>query len=150
NNSQASVVQSYVGPDESVYFTNAVTEIVAGANAFLDHCKLQREGTRAFHIETIQVQQGRGSNFSSHAVTLGGGLVRNETNAILGAEGCECPSTGLYLAAGKHHVDNHTVTDHAKPHCASHELYKGILDGKAHGVFNGKIFVRQDAQKTDA
>jgi Fe-S cluster assembly protein SufD len=76
--------------------------------------------------------------------------VRNEVNAVLGAEGCECTLNGVYLAAGQQLIDNHTVIDHAKPHCASHELYKGILDGKARGVFNGKIYVRQDAQKTDA
>src|SRR4029077_18941962 len=77
-------------------------------------------------------------------------LVRNEVRVALDAEGCEATINGLYMASGRQHMDNHTVIDHAKAHCASHELYKGILDGKAHGVFNGKIFVRQDAQKTDA
>jgi Fe-S cluster assembly protein SufD len=145
-----SVVQSYLAAEEGVYFTNAITEIVAAENAFIDHYKLQRESTRAFHIETLQVQQDRGSNFSTHNITLGGRLARSEVNAVLGAEGCECTLNGLYLASGTQHVDNRTLIDHAKPHCASHELYKGILDGKAHGVFNGKIFVRTDAQKTDA
>ena len=90
------------------------------------------------------------ASFSSHAVTLGGALARNEVNAVLDGEGGECTLNGLYRGDGRQHIDNHTLIDHAKPHCASHELYKGILDGKAHGVFNGKIFVRQDAQKTDA
>jgi Fe-S cluster assembly protein SufD len=148
--SQARVVESYIGLGEDVSFTNAVTEVVAGENATVDHYKLQRESRQAFHVHTLQVQQARASTFSNHAVTLGGGLVRNDINVVLNAEGCTCTLNGLYLAAGRQHVDNHTVIDHAMPHCESHELYKGILDGKAHGVFNGKIYVRQDAQKTDA
>jgi Fe-S cluster assembly protein SufD len=149
-NSQAIIVESYVGLGREVYFTSAVTEIVAAENAVLDHYKLQRESTDAFHIATTQVQMGRGSNFTSHAVTLGGGLVRNDVNVVLDAEGGECTLNGLYLASGRQLIDNHTRIDHAKPHCASHELYKGILDGKARGVFNGKIYVHPDAQKTDA
>jgi Fe-S cluster assembly protein SufD len=149
-NSQATVVESYLGLEEGVYFTNAVTEIVTAENAILDHYKVQQEGRQAFHISTTQLQQGRASNFRSHAITLGGGLVRNDINAFLGAPGSECTLNGLYLASGRQHVDNHTRIDHAQPHCTSHELYKGILDGQAHGVFNGKIYVHQDAQKTDA
>jgi Fe-S cluster assembly protein SufD len=149
-NSQATFVESYEGPPQDVYFTNAVTEVVLGEDAVVDHYKLQKEGGDAFHVATMQVAQGRSSNFSSHSVALGGAFVRNQVNAVLGAEGCECTLNGLYQATGTQLVDNHTVIDHAQPHCASHELYKGILDGKARGVFNGKIFVRQDAQKTDA
>jgi Fe-S cluster assembly protein SufD len=133
-----------------VYFTSSVTEIVAADGAILDHCKVQQEGPGAFHFANTHVHQGRASNFASTFVGLGGQWVRNEVRATLDAEGGECTLNGLYRASGKQHVDNHTVIDHAKPHCASHELYKGILDDKAHGVFNGKIFVRQDAQKTDA
>jgi Fe-S cluster assembly protein SufD len=149
-NSQATLVESYVGLDAEVYFTNAVTEVAAGDGAVLDHYKVQRESTAAFHVATLQVHQDRSSNFASHYLGLGGALVRNEVRALLGAEGCECTLNGLYLATGRQHLDNHTVIDHARPHCASHELYKGILDGQARGVFNGKIFVRPDAQKTDA
>jgi Fe-S cluster assembly protein SufD len=148
--SQARVVEGYAGLGEGVTFTNAVTEVVAGENATLDHYKVQREGRQTFHVHTLQVHQSRSSTFANHAVTLGGSLVRNEINAVLAAEGCSCTLNGLYLASGRQHVDNHTVIDHALPHCESHELYKGILDGQAHGVFNGKIYVRQDAQKTDA
>jgi Fe-S cluster assembly protein SufD len=101
-------------------------------------------------VATLQVHQQRSSTFSSHYLGFGGALVRNEVRAGLDGEGCECTLNGLYMAADRQHLDNNTVIDHAKPHCASHELYKGILDGKAHGVFNGKIFVHQDAQKTDA
>ena len=87
---------------------------------------------------------------TDHSVSLGGALVRNDIHAVLDGEGAECVLNGLYLAMGEQHVDNHTQIDHAKPHCASRELYKGILDGKAAGVFNGGIIVRKDAQKTDA
>jgi Fe-S cluster assembly protein SufD len=148
-NSQATILQSYVGGD-GTYFANAVTEVVLGPNAHLDHYKLQRESKQAVHFETLQVRLDRSSNFSSQAITLGGALVRNEIGALLAAEGCECTLNGLYVAGDSQLVDNRTSIDHAMPRCASHELYKGILDGKAKGVFNGKIFVRQDAQKTDA
>jgi Fe-S cluster assembly protein SufD len=148
--SQVTLVETYFGPSEDTYFTNAVTEIDAGENTNIDHYKLVRESGAGFHIGALQVHMARSSTFSSHAVTLGGGWVRNEARAVLDAEGCTCTLNGLYLASGRQHIDNHTVIDHAKPHCASHELYKGILDGQAHGVFHGKIYVRQDAQKTDA
>jgi Fe-S cluster assembly protein SufD len=149
-NSGLTLVETYAGPENSTYFTNAVTEVVLDDGAALDHYKVQREGRAAFHVATLQVHQDRASHFSSHFISLGGGLVRNEVNAVLDAEGCECTLNGLYLASARQHIDNHTVIDHAKPHCTSHELYKGILAGHARGVFNGKIFVRQDAQKTDA
>jgi Fe-S cluster assembly protein SufD len=148
-NSQATVLQSYVGAG-GTYLTNAVTEIVLGEGALLDHYKLQRDSKQAFHFETLAVRLDRSSNFASQAITLGGGLVRNEIAALLAGSGCECTLNGLYVAGGTQHIDNRTTIDHAVPHCASHELYKGILDGKAKGVFNGKIYVRQDAQKTDA
>jgi Fe-S cluster assembly protein SufD len=148
--SRLTLVESYVGLESDVYFTNAVTEVVAGENSSIDHYKVVRESAAAFHVGALQVQLARSSTFTSHAVTIGGGWVRNESRAVLDGEGCECTLNGLYVASGKQHVDNHTVIDHARPHCASHELYKGILDGQAHGVFHGRIFVRQDAQKTDA
>src|SRR5205085_6797345 len=108
------------------------------------------EGPSAFHFHALQVQQQRGSTFAAHSITLGGRWARNDVNAVLADEGCDCTLNGLYLADGDRLVDNHTRIDHAKPRCTSHELYKGILDGKARGVFNGKIFVHKDAQKTDA
>jgi Fe-S cluster assembly protein SufD len=148
--SQATLVEVYAGLGEEAYFTNAVTEIVAEDGAVLDHYKLQQEGPAGFHFADTQVRLGRAGNFASHFVGLGGRWVRNEVRALLDAEGGECTLNGLYLAGGTQHMDNHTVIDHAKPRCASHELYKGILEGKARGVFNGKIYVRQDAQKTDA
>jgi Fe-S cluster assembly protein SufD len=147
--SQVAVVETYLGAGDGVYFTNAVTEIVAGPNAVVEHYKLQQESERAFHIASLQVVQGRDCHFTSHSISLGGALVRNDVNSVL-SEGAECTLNGLYLVHGRQHVDNHTVIDHAKPHAASHELYKGILDGQSSAVFNGKILVRKDAQKTDA
>ena len=150
DNSQATVVESYAGTPEQVYFTNAVTEIVTGASAVLDHYKVQRESAKAYHVATMQVQLDRAANFSSHSIILGGRLVRNDANAVLGGEGGECTLNGVYLGKDRQLIDNHTSIDHAMPHCNSHEIYKGILDGHSRGVFNGKIFVRLDAQKTDA
>jgi Fe-S cluster assembly protein SufD len=149
-NSQATLIESYVGVGENVYFTNAVTEVVLGANAVIDHYKVQREGATAFHVATMELTLGRTANFTSHAVTLGGSASRSDVNAFLGAEGIVCTLNCVYYGNDRQVIDNHTSIDHAFPHCDSHEIYKGILDGKSRGVFNGKIFVREDAQKTDA
>jgi Fe-S cluster assembly protein SufD len=147
---RATVLESYAGPEGATYFTNAVTEIVVQDQAAIDHYKVQREGRQAFHMATLQAFLGRAANFRTHMIGLGGTLVRNEVNAVAGDQGSECTLNGLYLANGSQHMDNRTFIDHAKPHCTSHELYKGVLDGQARGVFNGKIRVAQDAQKTDA
>jgi Fe-S cluster assembly protein SufD len=149
-NAQVRLVETYVSLVEGVHFTNAVTEVVAEAGAIVDHYKLLRESTQAFHIATTQILLQRGSQFASRNITLGGGLVRNDINAVLADEHCECTLDGLYVGHGQQLIDNHTRIDHAKPNCASHELYKGILNGKSRGVFNGKIYVHPDAQKTDA
>jgi Fe-S cluster assembly protein SufD len=146
--SQATIVERYAG-NSGTYLTNSVTELIAGDHAVIDHYKLQTESARAFHVSTLQVQLGRDTNFRSHSLSFGGALVRNDVNAVL-SEGCECTLNGLYLVGGDQHIDNHTSIDHAKPHAASHELYKGILEGHSTAVFNGKILVRKDAQKTDA
>ena len=148
--SQIGIVESYGSAGEGVHFTNAVSEVVVGANAVVDHYKVLRENMRALHVATIQASVARAATFGSQNITLGGGLVRNDSNAVLGGEGVDCTLNGLYLVNGRRLVDNHTLIDHAKPHCTSHELYKGILDGRARAVFNGKIIVRPDAQKTDA
>lgn len=149
-NSHVAIIENYVGLGHNVYFTNVVTEIVAGERAVIEHDKLQNEGDNAFHISSIHVHQRSKSNYTSNSVAFGGSLVRNNISALLDAEGIECTLNGLSLATGSQLVDNHTTIDHAKPHCNSHELYKAILEGKSRGVFNGKIFVRKDAQKTDA
>jgi Fe-S cluster assembly protein SufD len=148
--SQAQIVESYIGFSDRAYFTNAVTEIVAGENSVVEYYKLQQESDHAFHVGTTQIHQGRYSNFTSHTVTLGGELVRNDLTAVLDGEGVECAVNGLYITSGRQHVDNHTVIDHARPHGASRELYKGVLDGGSSAVFDGSILVRKDAQKTDA
>jgi Fe-S cluster assembly protein SufD len=149
-NSQVSIVEVYIGTGHSSYLTNAVTEIVLGENAVVDHYKLQQEADVAFHISTTQVNQARSASFYSHSVSLGGALVRNDVNVVLDGEGAECTLDGLYVESGNQHVDNHTMIDHAKAHGSSRELYKGILDGNSSGVFNGSVIVRKDAQKTDA
>jgi Fe-S cluster assembly protein SufD len=148
--SRVTVVESYVGLEKGVYFTNAVTEIVAGDNSVVDHYRLQRESNNAYHIGSMQVVQQRNSSFSSHSLSLGGALVRNDFNVVLDAEGSECVLNGLHVTKGGQHIDNHTTIDHARPHCSSRELYKGILDDHSTAVFNGKIIVRKDAQKTNA
>lgn len=149
-NSQVRLVESYVGLTDGTSLTNAVTEVFAGDGAVVDHYKLLRESVEAFHVGSMHVRLGRSSTFSSHAITLGGAIARNEVIAELQGEGGECTLNGLYLANQKQLIDNHTTIHHAKPHCDSHELYKGILDGQARAVFNGKIIVAIDAQKTDA
>jgi len=148
--SQSRIVETYVGADDQVYFSNAVTEVFAGENAVVDHYKVQEESLQAFHVASMHVHAARSANFSSHSFVLGGRLVRNDVFAHLDGEGAEVTLNGLYLADGDRLVDNHTTIDHARAHCPSHEIYKGILGGRARAVFNGKIIVRQDAQKTDA
>ncbi|MBI2883612.1 MAG: Fe-S cluster assembly protein SufD [Candidatus Methylomirabilis oxyfera] len=150
SHSQARIIESYVGLEHDVYFTDVVTEIVGGENAAIDYYKVQRESEEALHVATVQAQLGRSSTFSSHAIDLGGALVRNDLNVALEGEGAECTLNGLYMVTGRQHVDNHTRIDHVQPHCTSRELYKGILDGKSRGVFSGKIVVHKAAQKTDA
>lgn len=144
---QCTIVETYKGAGK--YFANAVTEIVAGDGAVIDHYKVQVESREAFHVATMQVALGRSASFTTHNFSLGGALVRNDIGVTL-AEGSDATVNGLYLVNGTEHVDNHTVIDHAKPHGTSHELYKGILDGRSSAVFNGRILVRKDAQKTDS
>lgn len=150
NGSQVSLVETYVAKGAGVYFTNAVTEFVLGEQAVVEHDKFQDEAVTAFHIGTIHVQQKNRSNYTSNCISLGGSLVRNNITVVLDAEWSEATLNGLSLATGDQLIDNHTTIDHAKPNCQSHELYKSILADRSRGVFNGKIFVRKDAQKTDA
>jgi Fe-S cluster assembly protein SufD len=145
---QCAIVESFAGAG-GAYFTNAVTEVVAAEGAVVDHYKVQQEGPAAFHVAAMHAQLGHSANFSATSISLGGALVRNDVNAIL-SEGAEATLNGLYIVNGTQHVDNHTTIDHAMPHGTSHELYKGILDGKSSAVFNGRIIVRKDAQKTDS
>jgi Fe-S cluster assembly protein SufD len=144
------VIEGHYGPAGETYFTNAVTEIVVGENASVEHVKLQEESDQAFHIATVQAHQERASRFHSHSISLGAALARHDINSVMAGEGAECTLNGLYQVAGTQHVDHHTRLDHAMPHCSSREYYRGILDGQSSGVFNGAIIVRKDAQKTDA
>jgi len=146
--SKATVVETYTGT--GAYFTCPVTELVAGPGAVVDHYKVQRESREAYHVAAFQVLAERSSAPSSHSISIGGGLVRNDVNAVLAGEGIDCILNGLYLAEGRQHVDNHMRVEHAAAHCSSHELYKGVLDGRARAVFDGLIFVHKGAQKTDA
>jgi Fe-S cluster assembly protein SufD len=146
--SQATVLERYVG--QGAAFTNAVAEVWLGASAVVDHYKLQEEAAEAFHIAGMYLHAARGGTFSSHSLTFGGRLVRNDVVARLDGEGIDCTLNGLYVGRGTQLIDNHTTIDHAMPHCGSHEVYKGILADHSRAVFNGKIIVRPDAQKTDA
>ncbi len=147
---EATIIEHYAGADGMEYWTNAVTEIVLGANAGIEHYKLEEEGGKAFHIATIDVDQRRDSRFISHNVAFGGRMVRNDINTRLEGEGAHCALNGLYVLKGRQHADNHTRIDHAQPRAVSRELYKGVLDGWSRGVFNGKVIVHKDAQLTDS
>lgn len=149
-NSKLTVIESYVHTASAAYFTNAVTELVAGDNANVELVKLQDEATDAFHIATIHGLFGRASNVWVHSFALGAKLSRNNIRAKLDGEGLECVLNGLYLTRDEQLADHHMVVEHAQPHCASHEYFNGILDDKSKGVFHGRILVRQIAQKTDA
>ena len=147
---QAVVVESYVALAEGVYWTNAVTEVVVGDGARAEYYRVQREGRRAYHVATTHSQQGRDSFLGLHAVTLGGLLARHDIHTVLDGAGAELVLNGLYMLGRTQHADHHTVIDHAKPHCASHEFFNGVLDQRAHGVFTGRIIVRPGAQRTDS
>jgi len=149
-NSEVTIIEHYVSDEDSIYFTNSVTEIVADENAIVDHIKLQEESNKAFHIARMEVDQERSSNFSSHLISHGAEISRNDFNAKFNDDGSECMLNGLFMIGDEQFFDAHTMIDHAKPHCNSHEHYKGILQDKSKGVFNGKVMVRQDAQKTNA
>jgi Fe-S cluster assembly protein SufD len=149
--SQVAVVEDYVSVGgESVAFSNAVTELVAGDNAHAQHFLIEREHLKAYNVSTLRIQQGRNANVTSHSLLVGGGLVRNNVHPVLAGEGGECLINGLFLGTGRQHLDNFMHVEHAAPHCSSRQFYNGILDGQAHGVFHGRIVVHKDAQKTDA
>ncbi len=148
--SQATIVESFAGEADAVYLTCPVTEIVAEPSAVVDHYKFQRDSREAFHLSGLALSTARGSNVSTHSFSLGGAIVRHDIQARLGGEGSEATLNGLYLVDGRQVCDTHMRVDHVAAHCASHELYKGILDGRSRAVFNGRIFVHKGAQKTDA
>jgi Fe-S cluster assembly protein SufD len=148
--SESFIVETYAGAADSTYLCNAVTEIVLGPGARLDHNKLQQEGEAAYHTALMQVTLARDSAFISHSTSMGSKLTRNDLQVFLGGEGAEATLNGLVYAHGEQHIDNHTLLFHEKGHCPSHELYKHVLADRAMGVFKGKILVQKDAQKTDS
>lgn len=149
-NAEVMVAESYRTLGEKASFVNVVTEIVLDRDARMQYYKVQDETDQAYHIGTTQVHQSDNSHFYSATVTLNGNFVRNNLNIVLNGQHAEAFMYGLYMPNGRQHVDNHTLVDHAMPNSYSSELYKGILDDNSTGVFNGKIFVRPDAQKTNA
>jgi Fe-S cluster assembly protein SufD len=148
--SKLTIVESYLSASDANYFTNAVTEIVAGEKAFIEHVKVQDEFAGAFHVATIAGEFGRTSNVNVHSFALGAKLSRNNIRTKLAGEGLECILNGLYLTRDEQLADHHMIVEHAQPHCASHEYFNGILDDKSKGVFHGRIYVHPVAQKTDA
>jgi Fe-S cluster assembly protein SufD len=147
--SKATVVESYVSLSEAPYFTNAVTEVMLEDGANLSHLKIQRESSRAFHVGTIEAEQKRDSHYQSFSFATGAALSRTNIYTTLDGEGSGATLNGLYMLDGEQHCDHQTRIEHAQPNCFSRELYKGVLDGASHGVFNGKVYVDAIAQKTD-
>ena len=147
--SAVTVIEDYVSLQEDAYFTNAVAEIALLDNARVNHIRVQRECTKAFHIANCSVSLARASNYQSVSVAFGARISRYNLNVQL-AEEAECAVDGLALISGRQLADTHTCIDHAKPHAVSHQMHKCIVGGGAHAVFNGKIMVRQGAQRTDS
>lgn len=148
--SQAAVIEDYVSIGDEAAFSNAVTELVAAQDAVVSHFLVERENLAACNVSTLRLELARGANVTSHSLLLGGGLVRNNVHPVLGGEGAECLINGLFVGAGRQHIDNYMMVEHAQPQCSSRQFYNGILDDSARGVFHGRIVVHKDAQKTDA
>jgi Fe-S cluster assembly protein SufD len=151
DNSAATIIESYASPKErSVYLTNAIVDLSLGDGARLQHYKVQRESMGAFHVATTRAELGPNSSYHTTTINFGAAISRHDIDVQMDHEGAECSVDGLYMVDGSQHTDTHSVIDHRQPHCTSHQLYKGILDGKSRAVFNGKVFVRHGAQQTDA
>lgn len=149
-NSKATLVESYAQVGKGIGFTNAVVEIALQQGARLEHYKVQRESVDSFHIAATNADLGANASYDSTTINFGAQLSRHDVAVKMAHEGAECWVDGLYVVSSGQHTDTHSVIDHQQPHCTSHQLYKGILDGKSRAVFNGKVFVRHGAQKTDA
>ncbi len=149
-NSAVTVVEHYASAVAAPQLTNVVTEIVAGENAVVEHCKFSDESPQAFHVATLQLHCARASRVTAHSIVTGARLSRHNIRTTLAGEGVECILNGLYLTKGDQLADHHMIVEHAAPHCASHEYFNGILQDRSKGVFHGRILVRPGAQKTDA
>ena len=147
---EATIIETYTRSEETKYLTNAVIEISLGDEAKIKHTRVQRESHEAFHVGTTGAETGRGSIYDSTNITLGARLSRHDVSVKFNAEGGEAFVDGLYMVGGSQHADTHSIIDHQMPNCRSHQTYKGIVDGKARAVFNGKVFVRENASGTDA
>jgi Fe-S cluster assembly protein SufD len=148
--SECRIVESFTSPAASTSLTNAVTEVVVEDNALVDRYKLQQEGPTALHVASLAVRLGRDARFVDHSLSFGAALSRNDIDVRFDAEGGDCALDGLFVVDGRRVADTHSRIEHAQPHCSSRQLYKGVLDGQARGVFNGLVVVRPGAQKTDA
>ncbi|MDT5158428.1 MAG: Fe-S cluster assembly protein SufD [Acidobacteriota bacterium] len=148
--SRLDIIESYAALGDETYFTDAVVEVFVGEGARVTHYKVQDEGARAFHIASTRAEVTRSGSYDLTTVTLGAQLSRHNIEVLLASEGAECRVDGLYIVGTGQHTDTHSLIDHREPHCTSRQNYKGILDGKSRAVFNGRVFVREGAQKTDA
>ena len=146
--SKATIVETYTSTTKS--FTNTAIQIVAHDNANLTHYRVQRDSTEAFNVGTTEVSLGRGSRYDSTNINLGGAISRHDIDVKFTAEGGEAWVDGLYMLSGSQHSDTHSIIDHTVPNCTSHQDYKGVLNDHSRGVFNGKVFVRENAHGTDA
>ncbi len=148
--SECRVVEVLASPDGRASLSNTVTEFVVEDNASVQHYKLQQEGAEALHVGTLAARLGRDSRFTNHAITLGAALSRNDIDVRFDGPGGECVLNGLFVLDGRRVADTHSRVDHVAPHCTSRQLYKGIVDDQARGVFHGLVIVEPGAQKTDA
>ncbi len=149
-NSELTLVERFEGENGGSYWRNALAEIRIGENAKVRHVTCQTEGPEAQHFRQLRADLGRSARYESHVLAFGGAVGRDEIEVRFQGEGGESILNGLFVGHGKQHLDNRTLFDHAVPHCRSVELYKGILGGAATGVFDGKVLVRREAQKTDS
>jgi Fe-S cluster assembly protein SufD len=150
SNTEVGIVEEHISLADGVTFSNVVTELIAAENAVASHTMIERKNRRSFHVATLRIQQERSANVSSHSFLLGGALVRNNVHPVFAGEGGECLINGLFIGDDRQHLDNYMLVEHASPRCNSHQFYNGILSGRAHGVFHGRIIVHKDAQKTDS
>jgi Fe-S cluster assembly protein SufD len=149
-NSAATIVETYVSSKNQKHLTNAFADVVLESGAHLQHYKLQRESVEAFHVATTRIDVGEAATYEATTINLGAALSRSNIEVTMDYPGASCAVDGLYMISGNQHSDTHSVIDHRAPHCTSRQLYKGVLDGKSHAVFNGKVFVRHGAQQTNA
>jgi Fe-S cluster assembly protein SufD len=146
---EATLVESFVSFGTSANFTNAVSEVYLAAGARVRHYKIQRESADAFHVGSVYAHQQEGSHYESFSFATGAALSRTNVSTVLDGPGAHVTLNGLYMVSGTQTVDHQTRIEHAKENCTSHEVYRGVLDGASHAVFNGKVYVRPEAQKTD-